>query len=340
MKFDVVVIGGGLSGATAALSLQAAGKKVALVSFGECSLFLGSGCIGLGPVENAPEGHPYSKVQSIDAKVAAIPAFFEKAGIKLYGSAEKDAYRVSQVGNLLPCRWSFAADVLVESPASLKGRKLVICDHDGSINFPSSIVAAKLEALGAEVKIVHGSEAKADGYEPLNVLQTPPSVEGLRVITELRHAFVTLGGVVLKGDKVVSADLEGGCVKAVYTQNLGAEEPLVASDYVLASGSFFSNGLVSTYTHVYEPLFGADVEFPEDRTAWVSDDFYADQAFMLFGVKTDNKFHIVKDGAVIANLYAIGSILGGADVIKEQSREGIDILTALQVKEEIENARN
>lgn len=334
MRFDAVIIGGGLSGVIAALRLQKAGRKTALVSAGECTMFLGSGCIGLGPVAAPSETHPYNKIANIEDKVAAIPTLFEEAGVKLHGNG---GYRVSPVGNLLPCQWSFAEGVVIPGAEWLKGRKIQITEPEDTLNFPSSIIAARLEALGAEVKIVRPGET-AEGYEPVNVLQTPPSLEGFNAMNALRKAYVRAGGILLKGDKVTSTVVTNNKVEAVYTENLGKAEPLQADAYVLATGSFFGKGLVATYTNVYEPLFDADVVAPHEVPALVSDDFYAPQAFMQVGVSTDSHFHVLKDGEVITNLYAVGSILGGADRIAEQSAEGIDILTALAVVEEIENA--
>ena len=47
MKFDVIIIGGGLSGLTAGIALAEAGKEVALVSAGQNSLHFGSGSFDL-----------------------------------------------------------------------------------------------------------------------------------------------------------------------------------------------------------------------------------------------------------------------------------------------------
>ncbi len=52
MKFDVIVMGGGLSGLTAGIALAEAGKNVALVSAGQSTLHFGSGSLDLLGTDN------------------------------------------------------------------------------------------------------------------------------------------------------------------------------------------------------------------------------------------------------------------------------------------------
>ena len=86
---------------------------------------------------------------------------------------------------------------------------------------------------------------------------------------------------------------------------------LEAAEFVLATGRFFSRGLVADMEGVREPVFGADVDFPEDRTKWFDPDFFAPQPFESFGVKTDKAGRILKGGKPVENVFAVGKILGG-----------------------------
>ena len=86
---------------------------------------------------------------------------------------------------------------------------------------------------------------------------------------------------------------------------------LEAAEFVLATGRFFSRGLIADMEGVREPLFGADVDFPADRSKWFDPDFFAPQPFEGFGVKTDKKGRILKGGKAVENVFAIGKILGG-----------------------------
>lgn len=114
------------------------------------------------------------------------------------------------------------------------------------------------------------------------------------------------GAVVLRGDRAVSGKIEDGRVVEIRTRNL--DEPLMADEYVLATGKFFSRGLLSDKEHIWEPLFGADVEYDPDRSKWFDPDFEASQPFMKFGVKTDAGGRVLVGGQAIVNLTAVGDI--------------------------------
>ena len=52
---------------------------------------------------------------------------------------------------------------------------------------------------------------------------------------------------------------------------------------------------------------------------------------MRFGVAVNTDFLVSKDGSKIENFYAIGSVLSGADQIKEASMGGVSLITGLYV---------
>ena len=82
----------------------------------------------------------------------------------------------------------------------------------------------------------------------------------------------------------------------------------MADDYILATGKFFSRGLFSDKEHIWEPVFGADVDYDPDRTKWYEREFDAPQPFMKFGVRTDADGHVSVGGQIIVNLTAVGDI--------------------------------
>ena len=89
------------------------------------------------------------------------------------------------------------------------------------------------------------------------------------------------------------------------------DERHVASVYVLATGRFFTRGLVSDMNSIRESVFGADVQFDPDPSRWCVEDFFAAQPFESFGVVVDEDQHPLKNGKAIVNLYAAGGILAG-----------------------------
>ena len=203
-------------------------------------------------------------------------------------------------------------------------------------------VAEKLNAMGkADVILLPAvlgiandnaiEQLKKNTRLPIAFLATMhPSVPGVRIATLLQRKFQALGGEHFQSDIVTGGEIMDGRVKYISTHNM-VEEHLEADNFILATGSFLSRGLQSNYQEVWEPIFHVDVKSATERKDWHNDRFFTDQAFMSFGVKTDDKLHAIKEGKPIANLYAAGSILADNDYLKYSDHEGVDMLTALQV---------
>ena len=136
------------------------------------------------------------------------------------------------------------------------------------------------------------------------------------------------------GDKAIEGRFENGKLVEIKTEHL-TEDSLTADNFILATGSFMNKGLISDYTHVYEPVFGLDVDAAADRNDWYVENVFNAQPYMNFGVTTDAKLHAVKDGKTIENLFVIGSILSGHNNIKLADGEGVSLLTALHAAKQI-----
>lgn len=162
----------------------------------------------------------------------------------------------------------------------------------------------------------------------------PPSVAGIRTQQQLRRAFERLGGLFMPGDTAIGAEIREDRVRQIRTANHG-EVALQADNYVLASGSFFSKGLVADMTRIAEPLFDLDVAFDTDRTAWYDPHFFHRQNYISYGVAVDEEFRARKQGRTIENLYVTGSVLGGFDPIREGCGAGVAMLTALHVADKM-----
>lgn len=121
------------------------------------------------------------------------------------------------------------------------------------------------------------------------------------------YALTRLGADVLRGDSVTGGRWDGDTLLEVYTSN-GLS--LQADEFTLATGHFFSNGLISSMNGIREAVFGADVDFPSDREKWFDPDFFAPQPFEMVGVKTTEDGRIYIKGKAAANVKAVGKILG------------------------------
>ena len=166
----------------------------------------------------------------------------------------------------------------------------------------------------------------------LSVVPTlPPTCAGHELSDHLRSLFTSLGGTLLEGDRAMSAIIENDRIVAVKSSKHVTHDLLQADHYVIASGSFGVKGLEARYDRVAEPIFDLDIDALDDPQQWTTSDVLSLQPYTNFGVRTDERFRTSKHGRTIENLYAVGSILSNTNSIKLACRQGVSMLTALQV---------
>ncbi|GKX64391.1 anaerobic glycerol-3-phosphate dehydrogenase subunit B [Pragia fontium] len=171
--------------------------------------------------------------------------------------------------------------------------------------------------------------------KPVMLVPTlPPSLLGIRMHQALRRRFQQLGGQFMPGDSVLRAEIDGQCVKKIYTRN-HTDIPVVADQVVLASGSFFSNGLIAEFDRIYEPVFGLDVLDASQRGDWTQENMFSPQPYLRFGVKTDQTLRGTVGGKPLSNLYIIGAVLGGYDPLQQGCGAGVSLVTAQYVAQQI-----
>lgn len=411
MKFNTVIMGGGLSGLTCGIALAQAGQRVAIVATGQSSLHFASGSFDLlgydsegkavgNPVEainTLPESHPYKKVGDVEKLAAQAQELLAAAGVKTTGKAGKNHNRLTPLGAVKPT-WLTMEDYITIDGDKLNYKQVALMNIIGYLDFPTKFIADGLRKLGAEVEVkpitlpelnearksptemratniakVLASEAivkrlaseinaktgnaeaillpavlgiknselaqllKEQVNKPIHFVATiPPSVPGTRMQALLRKRFEALGGTFLNGDKAVKGEISGTKLNSIETEKLVGTR-LEADNFVLATGSFMGRGIVSDYEKVYEPVLGADVDFIADRAQWTRDNVWEAQPYMEFGVKTDAQLHVMKQGKPLSNTYAAGQVLSGNNKVKLASGEGVDMLTALTVANNILN---
>lgn len=112
MKFDSIVIGGGMAGLSAALRLAEAGQKTLLMASGQCALHFSSGSVDLLESDGDPRAalpafmaahpdHPYSKVgmQNIEGSLADLQRHCAEEGLPLMRQ-EHNHQRLTPIGTL------------------------------------------------------------------------------------------------------------------------------------------------------------------------------------------------------------------------------------------------
>lgn len=147
--------------------------------------------------------------------------------------------------------------------------------------------------------------------------------EGLSLNDTPRKEYLAAGGVLLPGDGVTGGEWKGNRLECVFTRNLG-QTRLEADNFILATGKFFSKGLVATMDRIYESIFGCDVRYDKDRDKWCAEDFSDEQPFESFGVITDSSGLVYINGEKAENLYAAGEILEGRPDIKESALKVVE----------------
>lgn len=202
MKFDVVIIGGGLSSLVCGIKLQKAGKKCLMVSAGQNALHFSSGAFGLlgklpdgtdvveplSAVEALPSEHPYSKIgkRRLSEYVASVPGFFSECGVALHPVEATEtihnSYRITALGTLKPA-WLAMDDVtLLASKDEKIGEKALIVNFSGFLDFNTRFIAEGLEKRGTECRI---ESVKLDEVEHLR--KNPAEMRSVNIARVMNH---------------------------------------------------------------------------------------------------------------------------------------------------------
>lgn len=412
MKFDNIIIGGGLSGLLCGIALAREGRHVAAIAAGQSTLHFSSGSFDIlgydadGQVVTSPfeaikqleASHPYHLVGLENVPLLATQALriFTECGLSGQGGVAHNHFRMTPIGSLRPTWFTLDDYLTVQTPQAFPYKKVLLVNVPGFMDFPVSLITEGLHRLGTEVEtalvsvpsLMHrrqspsemrsanlakvlardkklqqiaarinkaATEVEAvimpaivgmDSQEavafirsrvqkPLHFVSTlPPSVPGVRVQTLLRKHFANLGGVYMLGNTVTGGHVEDGRLRYVETSLL-PDERLEADDFVLATGSFASDGLKSNYERVFEPIFDLDTTAPADRMQWVTSSVFDDQPYRSYGVKVNASMQAQKGGQTISNLYVAGAVLGGHNAAKLADGAGVDMVTALRVAQYI-----
>lgn len=416
MKFDTVIIGGGLAGLLCGIRLSESGQRCAIVSRGQSALNFASGSLDL--LSCLPDGqrvtditagvdalvqmqgsHPYALLGAGRVRHYAklTQTILANCGLVLKGEADTPHLRVTPLGTFRQA-W-LSPDEIPLKPA--QDSAIGVVGISGFLDFQPPLAAASLRknglnATAEEVTLPildklrdNPSEFRAvniarvldmpDNFDELyrallplsrqydvlyfpacfglqdstvftrlnqqlscsvQLLPTlPPSVPGTRMQSLLQQRFIKNGGTWMPGDEVIRADRENGRVTQLWTRK-HEDIPLRPRYVVLASGSFFNNGLIAERDRVREAIFDLDVLQSPGRESWYRDNVFDAQPWQQFGVITDETLRGKHQGSTLDNLYVVGSVLGGFDAVAQGCGGGVCAVTALHAAEQIASQGN
>lgn len=415
MKFDNIIIGGGLAGLLAGIKLQEAGQKCAIISTGQSAMHFWSGAFDVlnrlpdgtevqepfEAMKSLPETHPYSVIgaEKMLGYLREAAQVLETVGCKtVIPENLHNIVRMSSMGSAKPCFMAMDSLLTTDQQSGSFCKKALVAGLDGFLDFNTEFIAMGIEENGGRCRritiklnalkelrksptemratniskvlsrntikeLVSQIREKYDGEDLIvlpaifkfadsadalqlgKVMDTkvrfvatmPPSVPGIEVQKGLTELFKKLGGTLFKGDTVTSGKFSGGRLESVRTANI-SDVDIKADNFILASGSFFSNGLKADRFSAFEPVFNLDITSLPERTQWFdSEDFFGKQDYMGFGVSLTHGqgFKASREGKTVENLYAAGSVLGGFNPLYEGCGGGVTIGSALAIADTI-----
>ena len=165
MRYDTVIIGGGLSALMCGIELARNGKRAALVAAGQSTMNFSSASFGLynapeplKAIAQLPQSHPYTKVgvEQVEALAGVATEIFNIAGISTVGSAERNHKVITPVGQMREC-WLSIDGVVATQDDKLDFNSAALFVPEGFLDIYTSFITSALQQMGVMTSLCHFS---------------------------------------------------------------------------------------------------------------------------------------------------------------------------------------
>jgi glycerol-3-phosphate dehydrogenase len=170
----------------------------------------------------------------------------------------------------------------------------------------------------------------------------PPSIPGIRLYELLTAAIRQAGGQVFEGMQAIGGvtAANGRRLEAIQTESAGRPTRHQAGCIVLATGGILGGGILTRADgQVREAVLGLPVTAPASRLDWLAEHFLSASGQPIFraGLLVNQHGQPLDDAGqpFFENLYAVGSLLGGCDPVRERSLEGLCLVSGLHCAQEL-----
>lgn len=216
MKFQSVIIGGGLAGLTAAITLAEKGVHTAVVSTGYSALHFNTGSFGLlsynsehKPASNVEaaiaklsDSHPYRRigVELIAPLAFQAKELLNKAGIAMSGDVLHTHDRISPLGILAPAWLTVDGIATIDELKRQHIKKAAIVDINGFLDFFPRFIAATLEKEGIECEIKSVTIDELRQIRESESEMRSPNISRILTGNRINKLADTLNETILPGD--------------------------------------------------------------------------------------------------------------------------------------------
>lgn len=168
MKFNTIIIGGGLSALAAGITLRKAGQQVAIITAGESTLHFNGGSLDLlgydmkgnaveqplQAIAELPETHPYHRVNDVEAKTVEAATLLKEAGYPMTGEANHNHWRLTPIGLTKPTWLTTEGMVACKEGGRLPWKSVTVVDIIGFLDAPLTFLIDNIAKTGVEVERV------------------------------------------------------------------------------------------------------------------------------------------------------------------------------------------